>query len=808
MTDKNRIRVGSRDSALAVVQSKMAIAAMQNVCPETGFELITMKTTGDKVLDRPLDAVGGRGLFVKELDQALYEGRCELTVHSLKDMPLCPPEELPVLALLEREDCRDVLVLREGLSELPAHPVIGTSSRRRVLQGQRLFPDAEFKGIRGNLNTRLRKLDSGEYDALILAAAGLIRLGFADRISRYFSVEEMIPSAGQGILAIQGRRDREIPFVKMVHSEESAVLTRAEQGFVATLGGGCSSPTAASAVLENGKIKLRGLYYKEETGEVRIGSIEGEAEKAAELGRKLAEQLSGKPALSPLGKVYLIGSGPGDAGLFTLRGRELLEQADAVVYDALAGDAVLGWIPEHTRKIDVGKRSGRHSKKQEEILEILLEEAKKGGTIVRLKGGDPFVFGRGGEEAEFLKKHQIPFEVVPGISSSLAVPAYFGIPVTHRGLAGSFHVITGHRMEGMPALDFEALARVGGTLIFLMSVANAPRICEGLLNAGMKPETPAAFLMNGTLASQRMIRATLQTLPEEGVRQGVKAPAILVIGEVCALADTCAWREEKPLAGKRIVITRPKERSKKLAEHLRDAGAEVLEFPTIELKPVWKKSEKADAGTADKEKLYELVRNLESYHWLVLTSPAGAQYFFELLNQMQKDFRSLSYLRFAVIGEETASVCREHGIYPDYIPERFYAADLGKGLAKQVKQNERVCILRARHGSPELTQAFEAAGISYMDVTLYDTITPEESPLAERIRELLKEGAIDAATFTSGSTVQGFLDILQPDKETLNGFTAVCIGEKTEKTASAAGMKAVLAESVSEEGIEQALYHM
>lgn len=808
MTDKNRIRVGSRDSALAVVQSKMAIAAMQNVCPETRFELITMKTTGDKVLDRPLDAVGGRGLFVKELDQALYEGRCELTVHSLKDMPLCPPEELPVLALLEREDCRDVLVLREGLSELPAHPVIGTSSRRRVLQGQRLFPDAEFKGIRGNLNTRLRKLDSGEYDALILAAAGLIRLGFADRISRYFSVEEMIPSAGQGILAIQGRRDRELPFVKMVHSEESAVLTRAEQGFVATLGGGCSSPTAASAVLENGKIKLRGLYYKEETGEVRIGSIEGEAEKAAELGRKLAEQLSGKPARSPLGKVYLIGSGPGDAGLFTLRGRELLEQADAVVYDALAGDAVLGWIPEHTRKIDVGKRSGRHSKKQEEILEILLEEAKKGGTIVRLKGGDPFVFGRGGEEAEFLKKHQIPFEVVPGISSSLAVPAYFGIPVTHRGLAGSFHVITGHRMEGMPALDFEALARVGGTLIFLMSVANAPRICEGLLNAGMKPETPAAFLMNGTLASQRMIRATLQTLPEEGVRQGVKAPAILVIGEVCALVDTCAWREEKPLAGKRIVITRPKERSQKLAEHLRDAGAEVLEFPTIELKPVWKKSEKADAGTADKEKLYELVRNLESYHWLVLTSPAGAQYFFELLNQMQKDFRSLSHLRFAVIGEGTASVCREHGIYPDYIPERFYAADLGKGLAKQVKQNERVCILRARHGSPELTQAFEAAGISYMDVTLYDTITPEESPLAERIRELLKEGAIDAATFTSGSTVQGFLDILQPDKETLNGFTAVCIGEKTEKTASAAGMKAVLAESVSEEGIEQALYHM
>ena len=506
--------------------------------------------------------------------------------------------------------------------------------------------------------------------------------------------------------------------------------------------------------------------------------------------------------------VYLIGAGPGDPGLITYKGLQILKSCDAVIYDRLGTGELLDLVRPDCAKIYVGKQAGAHYKKQEEINRILVETAGKYEKVVRLKGGDSFVFGRGGEEILTLQEADIPFQVIPGVTSAIAVPEVLGIPVTHREMSRSFHVITGHRMEGMPALDFEALARVGGTLIFLMSVANAPRICEGLLNAGMKPETPAAFLMNGTLASQRMIRATLQTLPEEAVRQGVKAPAILVIGEVCALADTCAWREEKPLAGKRIVITRPKERSQKLAEHLRDAGAEVLEFPTIELKPVWKKSEKADAGTADKEKLYELVRNLESYHWLVLTSPAGAQYLFELLNQMQKDFRSLSHLRFAVIGEGTASVCREHGIYPDYIPERFYAADLGKGLAKQVKQNERVCILRARHGSPELTQAFEAAGISYMDVTLYDTITPEESPLAERIRELLKEGAIDAVTFTSGSTVQGFLDILQPDKETLNGFTAVCIGEKTEKTASAAGMKAVLAESVSEEGIEQALYHM
>ena len=291
MTDKNRIRVGSRDSALAVVQSKMAIAAMQNVCPETEFELITMKTTGDKVLDRPLDAVGGRGLFVKELDQALYEGRCELTVHSLKDMPLCPPEELPVLALLEREDCRDVLVLREGLSELPAHPVIGTSSRRRVLQGQRLFPDAEFKGIRGNLNTRLRKLDSGEYDALILAAAGLIRLGFADRISRYFSVEEMIPAAGQGVLALQGRAGEDYGFLRGFCSEESHVTSVCERAFIRELDGGCSSPIAAHAVVKGDTVVLRGLYYEECSGKAETAVEEAPVSEAEHLGIMLARRL-------------------------------------------------------------------------------------------------------------------------------------------------------------------------------------------------------------------------------------------------------------------------------------------------------------------------------------------------------------------------------------------------------------------------------------------------------------------------------------------------------------------------------------
>lgn len=778
------IRVGSRDSALAVIQSNLAISAMKKSCPNAVFELVTMKTLGDKILDRPLDLVGGRGLFVKELDQALYDGRCDLTVHSLKDMPLQAPKELPVMALLEREDCRDVLVLRKDLSKLPEKPVIGTSSRRRILQGQMLFPDAEFKGVRGNLNTRLKKLDSGEYDALILAAAGLIRLGLSERISRFFSTEEMIPAAGQGVLAIQGRRDNAFPFVKMVHSEKSAILTRAEQGFVLALGGGCSSPTAAFAKFEDDRLILRGLYYDEETKEVHTGLIEGKPESAEELGKKLAGQLS----LKTNTKVYLVGSGPGDAGLLTLRGKEILEEADSVIYDALASDAILAWIPEHARKISVGKRSGQHSATQEEINKIILEEAKKGGTIVRLKGGDPFVFGRGGEEAKCLCDNNIPFEIVPGISSSLAVPTYFGIPVTHRGLSGSFHVITGHRMEGMPDLDYDSLSRLGGTLVFLMAVSNSYDICQGLLNAGMDPDTPAAFLTDGTLASQRIVMATLKTLPEERKLQNVKPPAIMVIGDVCSLSNSCSWQNRRILAGKRIVITRPKERSGGLVSCLRDAGAEVLEFPTIKIVPLW-------------ENVLHQVRNLQLYDWLVLTSPTGAEYFFEFMQIQKTDFRTLSRLRFAVIGDGTASICMKHGIYPDFIPDNFYASELGNGLTKIVKEGERVLILRARRGSHELTSSLESAGIIFDDVALYDTITPGETPLSNRIKKLLKDGVVDAVTFTSGSTVRGFMEIVNPDKKALSEFTAICIGEKTEKIAREMGMKTKICDSISEDGL-------
>ena len=285
------IRVGSRESLLAVRQSELIMEQICQANPGVRTELVTMKTTGDKILDQALNQIGGKGLFVKELDRALLDGRIDISVHSLKDMPMEIPEKLPVLAWSCREDKRDVLILRKGLSRLPEKPVIGTGSSRRIIQAAKLYPEAEFKGIRGNIHTRLRKLDAGEYDALILAAAGIRRMGLEDRISRFFSVEEMIPAAGQGTLAVQGRGEAMRPFLEKINSRESEIMAEAERSFVRTLDGGCSSPVAACASVEKDTLVLRGLYYNEAEKRAVMGTMRGEIEKAGELGYLLAVKL-------------------------------------------------------------------------------------------------------------------------------------------------------------------------------------------------------------------------------------------------------------------------------------------------------------------------------------------------------------------------------------------------------------------------------------------------------------------------------------------------------------------------------------
>lgn len=504
------------------------------------------------------------------------------------------------------------------------------------------------------------------------------------------------------------------------------------------------------------------------------------------------------------GKVWLVGAGPGDAGLLTIRGREVLEQAQSVVYDALVGDGILGWIPEGARQIYVGKRGGSHTKSQEEINQILVEEASQGRRVVRLKGGDPFVFGRGSEEAQILRSRRIPFEVVPGVTSAVAVPAYCGIPVTHRGVAPSFHVITGHRKNGEPAeMDYAAIVKEGGTLIFLMGVTSAEHICQELIRGGMAGNTPAALLERGTTAGQRKVISTVERLWEDGKRAGIKPPAIIVVGEVCSLSDTCGWLEEKPLFGQKVLVTRPRRRSSGMARRLREASAEVVELPSAEPKLVQDEKEL--------QALREAVLQIGRFQWAVFTSPSGVELFFEFMKREKLDFRRLMGLRFGVIGEGTRRALQSYGFFADYMPERYYARDLGKGLAEKLLKDAQggkpgaVLLLRARKASEALTEELVKAGIEIEEKALYDTAVPDCSPQAERIKELLKKQDFSFVTFTSASTVEGFLKLLNPSEEELSGFTAVCIGEETEKAARAAGMTAIVSEIPSMDSMAECM---
>lgn len=487
-----------------------------------------------------------------------------------------------------------------------------------------------------------------------------------------------------------------------------------------------------------------------------------------------------------IGKVILVGAGPSDAGLFTLRGKEVLEAADVVVYDALCGQAILRMIPATARRINVGKRAGNHPVPQEEINQILLNEARAGNLVARLKGGDPFLFGRGGEELELLAEAGIPFEIVPGVTSAFAVPAYAGIPVTHRDFCSSVHIITGHtRKNESAALDYEALARLDGTLIFLMGVAALGTICARLRAAGMPKATPAAVLERGTTAAQRRVVSDLAGLPNAATQANIQTPAIIIVGEVCVLAEKFAWAEKRPLGGKKILVTRPRASASGLTRLLRENGAEVVELPTIVTEPI-----------EPNPPLDHALARIADYGWLVFTSPAGVALFFARLQRMRFDIRRLGEIRLAAIGQATARELEVRGLCVALVPSAYNAAALGAALARE-SDGARVLLARAKDGSRDLTDALDGAGIAYDDIALYETCYADED--AREVSAMLDAGELDYAAFTSASTVRGFVKAL--DKRDFSGVRAVCIGESTAQQATEFGMKIDIAKTASIESM-------
>lgn len=485
------------------------------------------------------------------------------------------------------------------------------------------------------------------------------------------------------------------------------------------------------------------------------------------------------------GKVWLVGAGPGDAGLFTLKGARVLAAADVVVYDSLVGDGVLAMVPEQARLIDVGKRAGNHTMSQEQINQVLLQEAKNGHKVVRLKGGDPFLFGRGGEELELLAREGIPFEVVPGVTSCIAVPAYNGIPVTHREYCSSVHVITGHKKAGQEyTIDFRALKETGGTLVFLMGLKALPDICKGLLDAGMDPDTPAAVLQQGTTAGQRRVVAALSTLQTRTQEAGIRTPAIIVVGAVCSLSRDFAWYEKLPLSGCKVAVTRPRDLISGMASRLRIQGAEVLELPSIALEPV-----------KNQESVNACIQKLETYHWIVFTSPSGVKIFFdEYLKKAGKDVRTLGHCKIAAIGEGTARELKKRGFFPDLMPQVYDGASLGRELARVCEPGASLLLPRAAVGNTEiLSELAVREDLTVDDIATYDTVYHTQELIDEAGE--FQRGEIHCAVFTSASTVRGFVRSC-PGLD-FSRVTAACIGKQTAKEASLHGMTVYTAEKAT-----------
>ena len=478
-------------------------------------------------------------------------------------------------------------------------------------------------------------------------------------------------------------------------------------------------------------------------------------------------------------KVYLIGAGPGDPGLLTIRGRDALAEADVVVYDYLASDTLLNYARPDAERIYVGKKAGNHTLSQSGINRLIVEKAKEGKIVARLKGGDPYIFGRGGEEAEELLDAGVPFEEVPGISSTIAGPAYAGIPLTHRSLASSVTLITGHENPDKAGSvhNWKALAASASTLVFVMGMKNLPDIARNLIAAGLPDDTPAALVHWGTTARHRSLVSTIGELPEAAVANGFTNPSVIVVGKVVSLHDRLNWFERKPLLGRSVVVTRAREQASGLADRLTALGAEVLQFPTIEIRPL------TDQSTVD-----EAVARLGSFDWVVFTSANGVSCFWNRLGEAGKDARAFGGVRVAAIGPATAEALRARGIIPDFVPEAYIAESVAQGLVEQGMTGRKVLLARAAVARDVLPDALRRAGADVFVLPVYETV-PAHARLDE-VMARLKERTLDYVTFGSSSTVDNFFASISEELVRESGVRLACIGPVTAKTLGEHGFEA------------------
>jgi uroporphyrinogen III methyltransferase/synthase len=503
--------------------------------------------------------------------------------------------------------------------------------------------------------------------------------------------------------------------------------------------------------------------------------------------------------LKTTGIVYLIGAGPGDPGLITLKGLKCLRKADCVVYDRLANKQLLYEVKPGAEVLYVGKRVSEGIS-QKEINQLLIKKARAGKVVARLKGGDPMIFGRGGEEALALAEANIPYEIIPGISSAYAAATYAGIPVTRRGYASTVAFITGHEAidKKVSDINWQKLATGASTLVFLMGIKSLPGIIERLLKYGRSPETPVAIIRWGTTPRQQTLVGTLSNIIEKAKQERVKPPATIVIGEVVRLREKLNWYERKPLFGRSILVTRAKNQAKELTEKLSELGAEVVEIPTIEIRP-------PDSF----EPLDQAIKRLSSetklaYHWLIFTSRNGVDFFWKRLAYLKRDVRILAQVRIAAIGPATAKAIEGKGLYLDFVPEEYRAEALIEGFRKIGVKGQRILIPRAKVAREVLPEKLREIGAQVEVVEAYQTIVKREA--APILRQVLGEGSVDIITFTSSSTVKNFINLLNGELSLLQGTKIAAIGPITAETAQKLGLKVdIVAKDYTIPGLVEAI---
>ena len=756
-----------------MVQTEMAAEAIKKVFPSIEIEIAGFETKGDLHLDKSLSAFGSKGAFTKELEGAMMDGRIDLAVHSAKDLPVELPEGLTVGAVLKRGDSRDVWVsLRKEFSEIEAcrgKVIVGTGSLRRALQIRQMCNGVEIRDIRGNVPTRLKKLSEELFDGIILAAAGLKRLGYlsdacdetgcfeAEEQTFFYEIlskEQFLPAAGQGIIVLETRQKDCEDCMQAIHDEDTWQMFLTERSFLRAIGGGCNEAAAVDVRMDGQKVSVRaryagdGLHMKEKTVTgTRCGNIEEDRKLAVSLGEQIAARLQS-------GKVYLIGAGPGDTGLITMKGIEALKEADVVVYDHLASASLLNETKDAAEWIDAGKFAGNHRMKQSEIEQLLIEKAMAGHVVARLKGGDPFIFGRGGEEALALTAAGIDYEVIPGVSSAYSAPAYAGIPITHRGKASSFHVITGHEdpAKGESSLDYEILAREEGTLVFLMGLSRLRQISDQLIEKGKDARTPAAVIASGTTARQRCVTGELGRIAAISEKADIQPPAILVVGDVVSLKKEIDWQQAGSLSGRA-------------------------------------------------EKMYGLKEVLvrPGKRWLVFTSRNGVRFFFEQMKKERIDIRILGICRIAVMGAGTRRELENWGCYADLLPEQSCSESLAKALCENVQYDEEICLFRAEEASDVLIKRLREKQYRVVDIPTYRTEIMWKK--RELLREMLED--VDAVTFCSASAVSAFVQMTEGHDLVAK---TICIGPVTAQAAKKVGLHIdKVAEQYDLEGLTEAL---